>query len=248
MTVAARRRSLTRNGALAALGFGIVCSAAGWAWAAVLIAFFISGTLLTRYKRDRKSDLTASVVAKDGERDARQVFANGGLFTAAAMASIVDSSLLWPLVGVGAIAASTADTWATEIGMLSSAPPRSILSGAVVTAGQSGGVTWTGSLGGAAGAGFIASITFVAGWGAPAATAAILGGIGSSVFDSVLGASLQTRRWCDRCNVQTERTIHGCGTTTLGAGGLSWLDNDAVNAAASGFGALIGILCFLATR
>jgi hypothetical protein len=32
------------------------------------------------------------------------------------------------------------------------------------------------------------------------------------------------------------------------AGGIPWLDNDAVNAASSAFGALFGIACFLLSQ
>jgi uncharacterized membrane protein len=86
------------------------------------------------------------------------------------------------------------------------------------------------------------------GWGVRGLVAAVAGGIGGGTIDSLLGASLQAKRWCDQCNSATERPVHVCGTTTRAAGGLSWLDNDAVNAVSSAFGALLGFFCFLASR
>ncbi len=210
----------------------------------MLIGFFIAATLLSRFGEARKILRTTDMVAKGGERDAWQVLANGGVFAAMAAASLLSSSPVWLFAGAGAIAASSADTWATEIGVLSSAPPRSIVSGKKVGMGQSGGVSRIGTLAGAGGAALIALITFLFGWGSTAIAAALTGGIAGCVTDSLLGATLQVRRWCDRCNRLTERTVHGCGTTTRVAGGLPWLDNDAVNAVSSALGALVGMLCF----
>lgn len=47
---------------------------------------------------------------------------------------------------LGALAAATADTWATEIGAFSPRNPRHILSFQEVTKGSSGGVTLLGTL------------------------------------------------------------------------------------------------------
>src|SRR3954469_22276432 len=127
VAVAYRRRSLSFHGALAAFVLGTICSVAGWAWAALLIGFFITGSLLSQYQSDRKLERTRSVVEKGGKRDTWQVLANGGVFTAAAAMSVVQASPVWMVLGAGALGAAAADTWATEIGVLSSSTPRSIL-------------------------------------------------------------------------------------------------------------------------
>lgn len=243
-----RRRWLSADGAVAAFVLGAICSAAGWGWAALLIGFFISGTLLSRYKAEKKARRTAGVVEKGGNRDVWQVLANGGVFSAAAAMSVFNASPVWMALGAGAIGAAAADTWATEVGVLSASTPRSIITGRPVTTGQSGGVTLIGTLGGVLGAVAIAVIASLAGWGNSAAIAAIIGGIGGCTLDSVLGGTLQTRRWCDHCNKITERVVHDCGATTRIAAGLRWLDNDAVNAVSSAFGALLGFLWILASR
>ena len=243
VVLARRSQSLSTSGAIAALALGVICSAAGLSWAALLVGFFFSATLVSRFRRERKESRIADVVEKSGERDALQVLANGGIFSAAAAASIVHPSPIWMCIGAGAIAASSADTWSTEIGVLSSGSPRSIITGRKVAPGESGGVTWLGTAGGVAGALVIAFITILVGWNSAATLTAIMGGFTGCLVDSLLGGTLQLRRWCDRCNRATERTIHLCGTTTLVAGGLPWLTNDAVNALSSASGALLGMLC-----
>jgi uncharacterized protein (TIGR00297 family) len=247
VAVAYRRRSLSFDGALAAFVLGTICSVAGWDWAALLIGFFITGSLLSQYESGRKLERTRSVVEKGGKRDTWQVLANGGVFTAAAAMSVVQASPVWMALGAGALGAAAADTWATEIGVLSSSTPRSILTGRAVTTGQSGGITVRGVLAGVFGAAAMAVGALVVGWGGSSAMAAFIGGIGGFTLDSVLGAAVQARRWCDRCNTITERPVHDCGTTTRIAGGLALVNNDAVNAISSAFGALLGLLCFLAT-
>ena len=220
-----------------------MCAAAGWSWALLLIAFFLSGTALSRYREAVKRARTESVVAKGGERDGWQVLANGGVFASAALASVIFPNAWWPLFGAGAIAAATADTWSTEIGTLSSALPISIVSWKKVASGTSGGITALGAFAALGGALFIAAGVLLVGWPARAASSAVIGGFLGAALDSVLGAVVQSRRWCDTCERGTERAIHVCGNSTRPSGGIAWLDNDLVNALSTLFGGLIALLC-----
>jgi len=69
--------------------------------------------------------------------------------------------------------------------------------------------------------------------------AVALGGIAGALVDSLLGASLQTLRWCPQCRRPTEREPHLCGANTTLLRGLSWMGNDFVNFAATLTGALV---------
>jgi uncharacterized protein (TIGR00297 family) len=184
---------LTRRGAAAALAVGLATIwGFGWRGMVLLLAFLISGSLLT-------------TAASGGEgRNARQVIANGGV---AALAALMGN---WTWFA-GALAAATADTWATEIGSHSRTAPRLITNGRPVTAGTDGGMTLVGTAAGIAGAGLVAGLSYVFGQrGAPAiAVAGVLG----MLVDSLLGATVQ--------------------------GKVRWMDNDAVNLAAT----LTGAVC-----
>jgi len=184
---------LTAAGAAAALVVGgATIWGVGWRGLALLLAFLVSGSLLTR---------------GGGRRTAAQVFANGAVAAVAALAG------WWP-VFAGTLAAATADTWATEIGAHSRTPPRLITSGAPVAAGTNGGVTLLGTAGGVLGAALIGGLTWVLG---PrdlrlAAVVAVAGVLGM-LIDSLLGATVQgpQDKWLDNDGVNFAMTLAGAG-------------------------------------
>jgi uncharacterized protein (TIGR00297 family) len=238
---ARKMRALSRTGAIAAFVVGTAAVVAGWSWAALLIAYFAAATILSKAGEGTKANRIGSIVDKGDERDATQVFANGGIFALAAVAGSIMHSSAWFAIGIGALAASAADTWATEVGTLVGNEPISIVSGRRVPAGTSGGITLAGSLAGIAGALFVAAGATLARWPVTF-TAVALGGIAGALSDSLLGATLQSRRWCDVCEKGTERLVHDCGNRTRRIGGVGGMDNDAVNAICSVVGALITLL------
>ncbi len=159
-----RARSLSRSGAwAAALTGGLVFGLGGLAWAAVLLTFFISSSALSRMFARRKARVEEKY-AKGSQRDWGQVLANGGLGALLAVANWLLPDQSWPwLAFTGAMAAVTADTWATELGIFNPTPPRLITNGKVVERGTSGGVTLLGYLavlGGAALVGVVAAIFY----------------------------------------------------------------------------------------
>jgi uncharacterized protein (TIGR00297 family) len=240
--MAARRlRSLTRSVAVAAVLIGAATASAGWSWAALLVAFFVTASALSKLGEQEKTARIRSIVEKSDERDVSQVLANGGVFAFAGIAHLMWNSPGWYALGAGALAASAADTWATEIGTLAKGNPVSIISGRAVPVGTSGGVTLTGSAAAVVGSLFIAAGAAFARWPV-SVTAVALGGVAGALADSLLGATLQSRRYCDACSQPTERKVHSCGIRTRPAGGVAWLDNDGVNAICSAVGGLITLI------
>jgi uncharacterized protein (TIGR00297 family) len=232
--------SLSLDGVLGAILVGtLTLGLGGWPWGLALVAFFISSSLLTRWRREGKLPL-ADLQAKGGRRDLGQVLANGGLGALLAVLSALFPHPLWPAAFVGALAAATADTWATEVGALSPHPPRLLTTGRPVAVGTSGGVTLWG-LGAAFGGALFLGVTFfLAGGGLfwEAVPLALLGGLAGSTADSLLGATLQGLYRCVSCGKETERREH-CGRPTVPVRGLPWLTNDGVNFLATLVGALL---------
>ncbi|GAC1399035.1 MAG: DUF92 domain-containing protein [Ktedonobacteraceae bacterium] len=246
--LAYRRRSLTRSGVAGAMitgtttvGFG------GWAWGLSLIFFFVSSSLLSHFRAHEKASIAGDKFSKGSERDILQVAANGsvatllslcyGLSTSSTVRSVCEAGY------VGAFATATADTWATELGTLSTQPPRLITTGKLTTPGTSGGVTVVGTSVAAAGATAL-GLFYALLQGqrlVPLALIALLSGLAGSLFDSLLGATIQAMYYCPVCKKETERRIHSCGTQTVPLRGVSWINNDVVNFLATLFGAGVAI-------
>ena len=242
---ALRARALSRSGALGAWIVGACVFGAGaWSYAAVLFAFFIPSTLLSRLGRARKKRLVD--IGKTGARDGGQVLANGGIAAACAVGAAALHQPALAAAFAGAFAAASADTWGTEIGTLLKAPPRSILTLRPLAPGLSGGITAGGTLAEIAGACAVAGVAAAVGIGAWWAVAA--GGFAGAVADSLLGASLQELRYCPACKRNCETDPHVCGTPTRLVRGASWMNNDTVNACATAAGALVAgcLAAFLA--
>jgi uncharacterized protein (TIGR00297 family) len=238
---ARRAGLLSESGRWAAFASGTFAAAAGWRWAALLVAFFASSTALTVWHHEEKARRTRAVLAPERQRTAAQVAANGGVFVALAFLAGEPSSPAWTFAASGALAAASADTWSTELGVLYGGAPRSIVTWRAVAPGRSGGVTGLGFVAGLLGAMFIGGLAaaIVAPRWPGLAAATIAGGFVGCVVDSLLGATLQTRRWCGRCREWTERRVHPCGGRTAAVGGIRWLSNDAVNFAATVSGAAV---------
>lgn len=246
-----RAGSLSRSGAAAALFIGTAAIAAGWAWGALLILYFVSSSLLSKIGARVKAERSGSIVEKGGARDWAQVFANGAVFAVAASLQLIIPSDIWLAAGAGALAASASDTWGTEIGMLATAPPRMITTWRVVPTGTSGGVSALGLGAMVCGTLFVALAAWLLHWdngNAHVALAVSVGGIFGALIDSFGGALVQSRRFCMKCESATERVVHDCGTRTERAGGIGWLSNDGVNAACTLVGALVAAGVFLLAR
>lgn len=241
-------KSLDKSGAIAATVEGVlIFGLGGWEWAILLLAFFISSSGLSKMFKKRKQNLQEKF-DKGSRRDAMQVLGNGGLAALFATLHFFFPDTLWTWLGfAAALAAVNADTWATELGVLSPSRPRMITNlKEKVEKGTSGGVSVTGTLASLAGAALIA---ILAGIFAPSGDAFMifalvtLAGLLGALFDSYLGATVQAIYYCPVCEKETERhPEHLCGAETHYFRGFNWLTNDWVNFACAGFGVLVALV------
>jgi uncharacterized protein (TIGR00297 family) len=229
---------LSTSGAVAAAILGSLSALAGLHWMTLLLTFFGTSVALGRVGRAEKQRRSAGVIEKSGARDATQVLANGAIFGVGALLAIDGNiSTAAAAVALGALASATADTWGTEIGMLSRRAPRSILTWGPLEPGMSGGVSAQGLVATVGGACTIAGLAFALDWPASVSLGAAVGGLIGAMADSVLGATLQQRRRSTRTGRLTERLTEADGTPTVVAGGVRWLNNDGVNFASTLIGA-----------
>jgi uncharacterized protein (TIGR00297 family) len=250
---ALRLHSLSRSGALAAFFLGtIVFGLGGLAWAVILLTFFISSSALSRFAKRRKTNLEKNF-SKGSERDAGQVLANGGIAGLFVILNAIFPQSIFPWLGfVGALAAANADTWATELGVLSKKPPILITTLKRVERGTSGGVSLAGTVASFCGSLLVAIVfgllfrseSFSAGM--RLVIIAALAGLVASLVDSLIGATVQSMYFCPVCQKETERhPIHSCGNSTVFIRGWKWMNNDWVNGVCTLTGSLLAIGLFL---
>lgn len=235
-------RWLALSGGVSAFVIGwVTLTAGGWRAAAVLLTFFMTSSILSRWRAERKKRMEF-LTARGTRRGAVQVLANGGIATLSIALYLLTGEDRWWLVFAGAYAAANADTWSSEIGALSPTPPRHLLTGKRVQAGDSGGVTPMGLLAGGTGSLLVA---IVAGVLVPLPFSQVaqvaIGGLVASLVDSLLGATVQVRYRCVRCGKQVESARH-CASPAQYAGGWRWMSNDTVNLLCTLTGAGLALL------
>ncbi len=237
-------RALSSSGTVAAAVLGwVVFGLGGWDYTIILLIFFLTSSGLSFAFKKLKSGLDEKH-AKGSRRDASQVLANGGAAGLMVILHVIfpNNGWIW-WAYCASLAAANADTWATELGVLSPDKPRLITTGRQVEMGTSGGITWVGTLAALAGSFVIGLAGFIL---HPDVLQAILlvsfAGLAGSLVDSLLGATIQSVYFCPNCQKETERhPLHSCGTATSRIRGFEWMDNDWVN----GFCTFSGVIFIL---
>lgn len=257
-----RRSLLSLSGVVvvattSALGFGT----GGWVWGTLFLVVFVSSGLLSRYQAGYKQARVERPLGA-AARDWAGVLAGTIWATALARLHWVAPGAPGIFAGfLGALAATNADIWATELGMLSSQMPRLITTKRPVVAGTPGAVSTLGIMAAVAGAwlvGFVGLLLVVIRaqfrdvpwdraqlWLPVAVTA---GGLAGSLVDSFLGAAAQGIYYCDRCETETDQRVHRCGEKARQVRGWAWLSNDGVDLVSSIVGASVaaGVVSWLA--
>ena len=187
LALAIRRGWLTWPGVGAGLVVGAALLAGTHAAGPILLVVFLA------------SSSGLSRLRIEGSRTAWQVLANSAVPGIAALLAAFGVLSCAGTAVAGAIAAVTADTWATEIGTALRAPARLVTTWRRVPPGRSGAVSVAGTAAGFAGAAMIALISSylpAAAWG-PALpadlTPVLVGGLVGLFADSFIGATVEGR-------------------------------------------------------
>uniref|UniRef100_M4C455 Transmembrane protein 19 n=1 Tax=Hyaloperonospora arabidopsidis (strain Emoy2) TaxID=559515 RepID=M4C455_HYAAE len=237
-----KKQSLDVSGAAAACCVGFFTLASGYRFGVLLLGFYFSGSKLTKVRASVKQQLDANY-KQGGQRSARQVLACSLVATLIAVYFVVrfghddvaldfesapESSFLLASY-IGHYACCAADTWASELGVLSKSEPRLIMTWKRVPPGTNGGVSVLGLAVSALGGAFIGALYFATSLLSGTAqlhvvTLGAVTGLFGSALDSILGATLQatyydraTRKICD----EAPHVEHICGR--------KWLSNEQVN-------------------
>ncbi len=260
-----KREALTEGGTLTAIAIGLLVFLfpsqpySGKIWISLLAVFFISSYFVSKLNTKDKLEVNREF-AKGSKRDLMQVFANGAV--AALIAVIYGFNPLDSLFMAFCVVLATvnADTWSTELGVLSRQKPFLITTFKRVERGISGAVSLLGIAAAAAGSLVIAlaAVLFIyldSIYGGPVFAVplgsvefilfiVIFGTIGA-LIDSLLGATVQVMYYCKKCKKETERVEHKCGRKTQFYKGLKWFDNDVVNLVSSLAAGAVAFIVFV---
>jgi len=205
---------LNNSGATATFLLGTtIFGIGGMEWTVPLLTFYLLSSVLSKLGKKRKAKFDL-VFEKGSQRDAGQVYANGGI---AWILMIIFSLTNDPAVYfayLGTLAAVQADTWATEIGTMWPNPKAWLVTTfREVPVGTSGGVSVPGTSGAFLGSLFICAsamlvnVRWLTEFGLVQSLLLIgFSGLLASLVDSFFGATVQAQYFDPIREKVTERT------------------------------------------
>lgn len=247
---ALKNKSLDYSGAIGALLVGIILTVANFSFFSALLTFFVSSSKLTKWKAEAKKRLDAEY-QEGGQRNWLQVFCNGGIPTEIALLYMIENgpgeiainfskqyTASWMCLSLlGALACSSGDTWASEVGSVASKrQPRLITTWEKVPIGTNGGVTFVGLVASILGgtvvglAYLLTQFMFVEDLGLsppqwPIVLYGAVAGFLGSILDSYLGATMQYSGFDEDSGM----VINHITPNAKHISGKPILDNNAVN-------------------
>lgn len=251
--VSLKLRFVDLSGFAAAFAIGIFIFAVpsdGWKWFVVVLIFHVVAAQFTKYKYVIKRRM-GFAQEKGGARAWPNIVANGGFAALFALGEGLWPSGLLAMGFLGAVATATADTLATEIGLLNPAQPRMITNlRRKVAAGTSGGISPLGELATLLGSVIIGLAAWLLGVAkldvysmGMILLIILLAGLVGCTIDSLIGATIQGMFKCAVCGRTTESKKH-CGKSTQRIRGSGIIDNNVVNFISTGVGALSAAIVF----
>lgn len=224
---------LTLDGSVAATVFGTISfGLGGIPGAAVVLAFFISGSVLSK-------DLISSegFLEKKFRRDGIQVWSNGFWLSVWVIIWYLTGYDAFMVAAVASIATATADTWSSELaGVRLKAKTKLITTGKEVEPGTDGGISFIGTFAAVFGSVIIAFIYWLLSEEPSTAAFVIIAstGFAGCFIDSWLGAKYQNKSYKFPL------------LSSMGAENM-YISNNFVNWAASGLASIISLVLILIT-
>lgn len=239
-----KKKTLTADGALAAVVCGVVVLYCLRLEGFILFLFFFLSCNLIGKISGKKTGPEGGFEKKGSCRDWVQVAANGLMAVVSALWWLSSRDFSAVIMFGAAIAESTSDTFAGEIGRMSRINPVSIRNMKPVEKGMSGGVTPLGFAGGVLGALAIAVLWFFlfpVVKGVSYALIICVSAVFGCVADSFLGATAQALYFDRESGKFTERDTDRNGQPLELCRGVKWLDNDMVNLSCNILAAVLSV-------
>lgn len=237
LALAYRLRAITVDAVVAALLTAMTLYALGGLFIGLaLFAFFLLGSGVSKIRNAEKKE-AERYQEGEGGRNWKQVLCNSlpASVLVGIHAGTNDPRFL--LLAFAAFSAAAADTFASELGMLSKGQVVHILTGKPVRKGLSGGVSVAG-LGAALLGSTLLSLFVLSGFGWKEMLFATVSGFVSCLVDSILGAAFQRKYRNDDGELQDRANA----PEEIPAKGFRFITNNTVNLMSLTFTAILGIL------
>lgn len=188
----------------------IIYWGSGFTGIILLVAFFISGTIATKWKAAEKINFKDTIDRKE-QRNAGQVFANAGIAALSALLIYFfpQSAALYKLMLAASFSAAAADTLSSELGMVYGKRFYHLLSFKKDMKGKNGVISIEGILAGISGSVLIAWLYIIQeGW-SPGFWIIIIAGTMGNLTDSLLGAAFENHGKLSNNQVNFLNTLTG---------------------------------------
>lgn len=238
LLVAYKFKSISPDGIVAAILTAITLyTLSGPLLGTSLLVFFILGSAISKITNEKK-EKAETLHEHTGPRNWIQVLSNSIPACVLAWMGYIYSHIYFiPLLGFAVFSAAAADTFSSEIGMMSKGRVFNILTGKPIPRGLSGGVSWVGLLAGLLGS-FLLSLFALPQFGVKGMIFVTVLGFFGSIFDSLIGIFFQSQYLGDEGQLQDR------ASNDKPVKGFKLITNNAVNLISLSLVTLFGhIIC-----
>lgn len=210
-----KKRKLTPGGGVMAAAVALLVAAGtGYGGLLLLGAFFIMGITATSHKKHLKVFPGEN---HQEQRTAGQVFANGGVAAIMGLLALINPDIddMYQMMLAASLAAATADTLSSELGMVYGRSFYNILTFRKEARGLDGVISLEGTLLGAAGAGILALLYGISFGMDETVWFVAIAGIAGNLADSLLGATLERKHIIGNDTVNFGNTLFGAITAMV---------------------------------
>lgn len=225
--IAYKKKSLDLTGFIMAILMGTLIYYFGsYIIFSLLMLFFISSSLISKFDK---------IKTDDSNRNFIQVFANSFVALFFSILFYVTKNEIYLVLAAMGIAATTSDTWASEIGKFSKGKTISIITFKKINKGESGGISLLGSIAALLGSTIIALVFLLLRSLSKLelnniyiyVMLIIMGGFLGNIIDSILGIILQEKYYDSSSDNKIEKVNNRKEHKKIS--GLMYVNNDVVN-------------------
>ena len=223
------KKALTNNALILAFIFAIIISFFGGISSFLILAIvFILNLIAGKIQKEKRNKINKNILKKQDKKDTMEIIANVGAGTFILIIYGLTNNSLLLVVYASIMAESIADSLASDIGVLSKKDPFNILTFKRSKPGLSGNTSLLGIFASFIGSLIIGLIYFIFNHNLIHLIIITLSGTIGNIIDSLLGATLQVKYKCPKCEIITEQETH-CNTKTTRIKGYKIFDNDIIN-------------------